>query len=481
MKFKMSVTGLALSVVAVFTAYVSVQYNPEGDFETKRNYDGKSVAITAYKGSSPIISIPPVINRMPVTVIGEGAFKDHTGLTSITIPDSVWRIGDWAFAGCIGLTDVTIGSGVTVIGDYAFAGCSGLRSINIPGSVTKVGNYAFFECNGLTDVTIGKRVTEIGYGAFLNCTSLANIIIPDSVTAIRNGAFSICDSLTSITIPDSVMVIGNGAFSNCASLTKIIVSPNNQNYSSRDGVLYNKEQTMLIQVPGGIKGSFTVPDSVMYIYHGAFTFCKSLTDIAIPDSVMGIGERVFYHCYNLTGITVSPNNQNYSSRDGVLYDKEQTLLIQAPGAMGGSFTVPDSVTAIDEGAFISCRNLTSVNIGHNVTVIDDLAFSYCFGLTSVTVGNNVMEIGNGAFYYCTSLTNVTIGNGVTEIGNGAFSNCTSLTSITVLAVTPPALGWVNIFEETHSNLRIEVPAANVEAYKAAPEWREFADRITAIR
>jgi len=113
-------------------------------------------------------------------------------------------------------------TGGTSISDSAFNGCSGLTSITIPDSVTSIGQQAFYNCSGLTSVTIGNGVTSIGSEAFYNCRGLTSITIPDSVTRIGQQAFYNCSGLTSITIPDSVTSIGYGAFYNCSGLTRIV-------------------------------------------------------------------------------------------------------------------------------------------------------------------------------------------------------------------------------------------------------------------
>ena len=153
--------------------------------------------------------------------IGDYAFSNCSGLTSIVIPDSVTNISNYAFSNCSGLTSITIPNSVTTIGNSAFSGCSGLTSINIPNSVTTIGDSAFSNCSGLTSITIPNSVTLIGNSAFSGCSGLTSITIPDSVTTISNSAFSNCSGLTSITIPNSVTFIGNYAFINCSSLTSI--------------------------------------------------------------------------------------------------------------------------------------------------------------------------------------------------------------------------------------------------------------------
>jgi hypothetical protein len=190
----------------------------------------------------------------------------------------------------------------------------------------------------------------------------------------------------------------------------------------------------------------------------------------------------------LTSITVDAANPNFASQGGMLYNKAMTTLIRAPIAgITGSFTVPNSVTTIDQGAFHGCTGLTSVTIGNSVTDISAQAFMGCTGLTSVTIPDSVTNIGSSAFRGCTGLTSVTIPDSVTNIGSFAFMDCAELTSVTVLRATPPTLemGWNGTwitwtFLNTHADLQIFVPAGSVEAYKTAEHWSEHASRIFAI-
>ena len=156
-----------------------------------------------------------------VTTIIGGAFYDCSGLTSITIPNSVKSIRRLAFEGCTGLTSITIPNSVTSIKTGTFLGCTSLTSITIPNSVTSIGEWAFQDCTGLTSITIPNSVTSIGYCAFLCCTGLTSITIPNSVTSIEGGAFSDCTSLTSITIPNSVTSIEYEAFSGCKNIGNV--------------------------------------------------------------------------------------------------------------------------------------------------------------------------------------------------------------------------------------------------------------------
>ena len=388
-----------------------------------------------------------------VTSIGEYAFSDCSSLTSVTIPDSVTSIVNGAFAGCRSLTSVTIPDSVTSIDWSAFAGCRSLTSVTIPDSVTSIGDGAFSYCESLTSVTIPDSVTSIGDGAFAPCTSLTGIwvaegsshyasdafgvlfnkdkttlvqcpgafaayAIPDSVTSIGVQAFWGCTSLTSVTIPNGVTSIGALAFSNCKSLTSVTIP---------DSVTSIGERAFL-----GCTSltSVTIPDSVTSIGGSAFKDCTSLTSVTIPDSVTSIGVGAFASCTSLTGIWVAEGSSHYASDAfGVLFNKDKTTLVQCPGAISGSYAIPDSVTIIGEYAFDGCTSLTSVTIPNSVTSIGEYAFAYCTSLTSVTIPDSVTSIGGWAFYNCTSLTSVTIPNSVTSIYWGAFGDCTSLTDV----------------------------------------------------
>ena len=320
---------------------------------------------------------------------------------------------------------------------------SNIKTVIIKNGVTSIGDYTFRDCTSLTSVTIPNSVTSIGYSAFYNCTSLTGATIPNSVTSIGGSAFYGCTSLTSITIPNSVTSIGSSIFYNCTSLTSIEVSGNNKNYSSLDGVLFNKNKTELITYPFGKTDSeYAIPDSVTSIGDYAFYGCTSLTSITIPNSVTSIGYYAFYNCTSLTSVTIpdSVTSIGYET----FFNCTSLTSITIPDSVtsiGGSafygctsltsITIPDSVTSIGRSTFEFCRNLTSVAISDSVKNIGISAFEFCESLTSVAIPDSVTSIGASAFRCCTSLTSVTIPDGVTSIGDSAFETCTSLISINV--------------------------------------------------
>jgi len=179
-------------------------------------------------------------------------------------------------------------------------------------------------------------------------------------------------SIKKVTIMNGVNTIGNYAFWECASLTSI-----------------------------------TIPNSITSICDGAFAFCNSLTSVTIPNSVTSIGDGVFYFCRGLTGIWVDENNSTFSSDSkGVLFNKEKTSLIEAPSGMTGTYSIPDSVTAVGDHAFAFCESMTNITIPSSVISIGDYAFCSCDRLTGVTISKGVTSIGYSAFEFCTSLTDV---------------------------------------------------------------------------
>jgi hypothetical protein len=150
-------------------------------------------------------------------------------------------------------------------------------------------------------------------------------------------------------------------------------------------------------------------------------------------------------CTSLTAITVDVLNLAYSSVEGVLFNKSQTVLLQYPGGKAGGYTLPNGVTSIGDSAFYDSHNLPSVTIPNSVTSIGRWAFYSC-GLTSVTGGNGVTSIGNYAFYSCDHLTSFTLGNGVTSIEEHAFASCTSLTGVYFQGNAPSLGGGTSVFD-----------------------------------
>ncbi len=266
------------------------------------------------------------------------------------------------YSGCSGLTSITIGNSVTSIGEGAFYGCTSLTSIvvdkdnavydsrdNCNAIIGTETNTLIFGCQ---NTVIPNSVMYIGYEAFYGCSGLTSVTIPNSVISIGDRAFSGCAGLASVTIPNSVISIGDRAFSGCAGLASIAVDKDNAVFDSRDNcnaIIGTETNTLIV----GCRNT-VIPNSVTSIGSSAFSGCTDLTGITIPNSVTSIRSSAFSGCTDLTGITI-----------------------------------PNSVTSIGWDAFYGCSGLTSITIPNSVTSIGGCAFLGCINLTNITCLNSV--------------------------------------------------------------------------------------------
>ena len=401
-----------------------------------------------------------------VTKIGNDAFEICRELSEINLPSSLTVIGSYAFRCCSNIQSIIIPDGVVSIGRSAFSSCASLTSLTISNGVTNIGDSAFSSCTGLTSLTIPNSVTSIGSSAFESCTGLTSITISNGVTSIGDRAFYGCSNITNITIPDSVTELGSGAFVYCDNLATIDVVSSNVNYSSADGVLFDKDQTRLIQYPVGKKSTaYSVPNGVASIEYGAFADCTTLTSIIIPDSVTSIGGSAFNDCKKLEEIKIpyrvtaiesytfsgcsslkTVDIPNSITRIGEVAFSDCAVLtnIVIPGNVVeigrlafknciklSKIEMPTGVTAIEDGTFSGCSSLETVNIPEGVISIDSSAFEGCTNLAYISIPGSVTSIGYSAFERCTGLTNLTIPDSVTSIGSWAFKNCKSLESVKI--------------------------------------------------
>ena len=194
--------------------------------------------------------------------------------------------------------------------------------------------------------------------------------------------------------------------------------------------------TAIVTGANPAKGNLAIPSSldeypVTRIADDAFQDCSDLTSITIPDSVTYIEEQAFVGCTGLTNIHASMGNSVYTSKAGALFTKDEKTLYCYPAGKTGVYFIPDGVTNIGDCAFSSCSGLTGVTIPDSVTRIGGVAFANCSGLKNMTIPNSVTSIGPWAFYNCSGLKNLTIPDSVTSIANWAFVRCSGLTSMTI--------------------------------------------------
>lgn len=372
--------------------------------------------------------------------IADKAFERCTGLTSVTIPNSVTSIGESVFSYCSGLTSVTISNNVTSIGELLFYFCTSLTSIYIPDRITEIGRCAFYGCSRLKSITLPNSLKSIGQDAFYNCTSMNSIIIPSSVTSIGENAFFACEGLTTITIPSSVKSIGKGAFYNCNNLSSISVEKDNLFYDSRDNCNAIIESSTNMLIAGCINTK--MPQTLKTIGDYAFSGCIGLTSISIPDGVTEIGGSAFGNCTGLTSVTL-----------------------------------PKSLTTISYYAFSGCTNLTSIEIPNRVETIYSGAFRDCSSLTSFIIPNSVTAFGEAVLSGCSSLTSLTIGSNVTSIkdlwGIPAFDGCNKILTVKSYILEPFSFDKMNFPEEVYRNATLYIPKGTEKLYSRFDGWREF--------
>jgi hypothetical protein len=533
---------ISTSLMILSTFFVFVLYLEPANAMTDEYYeyqqvyqdDETKVMITNYSGPGGDLVIPAMIDGKTVIWIGSYAFFFHTNITSVTIPDSVLQILDHAFAACDSLTSISLPNALESIGDYAFNGCTTLTSIDIPVTVQVIGTEAFSWCLSLGSFSIPNEVSLMGSGAlsycfslgaievspdneyfrseqgvlfnkdgtilrqcpggrngtyevpigveilyqnsFAGCCYLTNLTIPEGIRTIGQYAFSSCVWLDSMTIPDSVEWVSPYAFPDCPSLKVIEVGEGNTEYDGIEGVLYEKEPRTLLRCPEGKEGNLTVPNGTEIIWYQSFEDCKSITSISIPSSTNYISNDAFWGCTSMLHMEVVKGNLNYSSVDGVLYDKNQSYLVYYPQGRQGPFVVPGSVRYIVSDGFSHCNGLTRVTIGRNVTNIGGSSgglFDDCPALSAIEVepGNKEFTSLDGVLYDNGIETllrcpegkegSLQIPQGVKYISSRGCMNCIHLKNVTVPnSVT--YIQWWSFLGCSMTELRFEGDAPDVQ-------------------
>ena len=282
-----------------------------------------------------------------ISSISRKAFQGCSSLTSVELHCS--EIDSW-FSGYTTIEHVLFGDEVTTIGDYAFYNCSGLTSVTIPNSVTSIFEGAFSGCSSMTAVTISASISSISDGVFNDCSGLTSVSIPSSVTSIGEYAFSGCSGLASVTIPVSVTSIGYSAFHDCQPTT-VEVSLNDKSAFINNHVanLIRKnirfKNLLLINESGAEEKDFIIPNDITTIGEFAFYNCSGLTSVTIPNSVTSISDNAFTGCDNLNSV--------------VLHCPSIGNCFQGLSSIQEVF-LGDEVSSISGSAFNGCSGLTSV-------------------------------------------------------------------------------------------------------------------------
>ena len=325
--------------------YARIPNMPTSYLEETADGQGYQIVRSAtdtLEGISTLV-IPITYNGKPVTEIADGADRysgtfSQSGITAVSIPNTITTIGKFAFADCTNLVDITIPSSIIDLNQGCFAYCSSLKYIEIPSSVATYEDRIFICCTSLEEIKLPNNITVIPYGLAYKCTALTKVNIPYGVTKIDQTAFRECSSLETIELPNSITELGVGAFISCVNLKNVVL-----------------------------------PNRLTKMDQHVFDGCTSLTSIDIPQTVRYIGIAAFQHCTELTTVT------GFDTLDleyiGTHAFNQCTKL--------ESISLPNSINIITNFMFSFCEALTNIVIPTNITKIEPQAFNGCANLTSI--------------------------------------------------------------------------------------------------
>ena len=384
---------------------------------------------------------------LPVIGIGEDAFRDCTGLTSVRIPATVTSIGERAFRNCIGLTSVTLPDGIISLGNQAFVNCVKLTGIDLPASVTKIGKQAFWECQGMTHVGAASLEAWLNidfadqyanplcnaHHLSVNGQEVVNLVVPSTVDRVKHFAFIQCHGLESVTIQDDVTAVGESAFASCEGINTV---------SLPSGMT-----TLAKQAFNGCSSltGVSIPAGVTVLSDALFMNCTALSSVYIPEGVVSMGKNVFNGCTSLSSVTI-----------------------------------PNTVTSMGASAFQGCTLLRTVALSSALQVIDEKAFYGCSSLSRMVIPDMVTDLRYQAFNKCESLKDLTLGSSVGSLGIEVFHACPNITKVTCRSLVPPETPNPDIFTRTiYNKAMLRVPEESYHDYKNSGLWPWFKNMVGA--
>jgi hypothetical protein len=425
--------------------------------------------VTAISGAAIYnTNLEKIVLHSGITSLEHHALAENTKLTSVNLEDtSVEELDNMVFAYCTSLVEILFPDTLDYIGAGDFAGCTSLKTVTLPESLTYVGQNAFAG-TAMKKIIIPESVTTIGYCAFgydENLEPVDNFIVIGTSGSTAEDYCTDSDDDYEYSNDFSFIDVSNADIFEEAEDFEYL-SSGDYTYVAIDGKAYITaclSADSVIEVPEELDGlpvtriytgaffgiyadEIILPDTITKIDSLAFYSCTYLTSITLPSSLETIGANAFYGCYSLKtidipasvttigddalfgctsleSITVQDGSESFSSSDGILFNKDMTVLVAYPTAKADStYTVPESVTEISTSAFANNTYLEKV-ILKSVEKIGDYAFESCTSLNEVRFSKNLKSIGACAFYGCTSLLSVAINDDIEEIGSYALGYC----------------------------------------------------------
>jgi hypothetical protein len=411
--------------------------------------------IIQYTGDSISANIPSSVKfngkEYVVTSVRDGAFNDYNNLDYAAY-GSAYYIGNEENPYLVLMSaknkkieSCEINNRCRIIYEDAFSGCNSLTEISIPKSVVNIGGNAFYGCTELQraefaseadlyKIKFGNSYSNPLYQTHHLCIKgeeVTKVVIPDSIKSIGDYTFYGCSNLSSITIGNSVETIGQCAFYGCNGLTSMSIPI----YVKSIGVdaftfCYNIQKTEFASIESlcSIKFGNANANPLSYA-HNLYIGGEKVVNLVISETVSSIGDYAFYNCTSLASVVIS-----------------------------------DSVNSIGTQAFYDCNRLASIDIPNSVSSIGANAFSGCSYLKSLSYNSNTI---GAHFNNISALKSIFIGDSIKTISGSEFNGCDNLVNVISMAAVPPTLnGDPYTYADT-----IYVPAASVEAYKAAPVWK----------
>lgn len=388
---------------------------------------------------------------------------------------------------------------VIALGKNSFEDCTA-TIVNLPATIEKIEDYAFKNATKVVTINLNAPTPPTRGSDILNGATNAVILVPQATLETYKSNWN--------ALANRLSYIGDNSWNNKVSKNaagdgvSYVSSSSSSKYRYQDTELtYTTLSNYEIAVYSSINSAYkdlVIPGEIRYyfdempvnhIYDNAFKNSKYKT-ITLPSSIKGIGNTAFQACSNLESITIPEGVTAVSY--GMCYECPVLKTVNLPSTLTTidefafqscpklDITIPASVTSIGKNAFANCVAIRKVDVPEGVTVIHEQTFMNCTELNTVTIPSALTSIEQQAFAGCTSLFSIDLPATLTTLGKQAFYGCKGLETVICRAVTPPSIGSDTFNFANSSACVIYVPAASVDAYKQAPNWRNLANRIQAI-